>query len=288
VRNGILAFFASLLIGSLIAIGRDQLRPHVRGARELSRITGQPVLGKIPYARRRLRRRPAPFARAEDSAYETLQTVVTLQLPSNLRPVILVTSALRGEGKSRLVAGLGRALARKGHDTLLVSADLRQPKLHDYFGVAKTTGLADLLLARLEHQDGSSADLRSAISEVQLESPGSGALGLLISGPPPANPARLLSRDLLEPLFDEIRYLSYDYVLVDSPPLLGVGDAHVLSQWSTLLLIVARVEQLRVENATDLREALDRLAVTRLGLVVIGARSAVTYYGAQRESFAWD
>jgi protein-tyrosine kinase len=169
-----------------------------------------------------------------------------------------------------------------------VSADLRQPKLHNYFDVAETAGLADLLLARLERQNGSSADLRSAITEVRLESPGSGALGLLLSGRPLVNPARLLSRDLLEPLFDEIRYLRYDYVLVDSPPLLGVGDAHVLSQWSTAVLIVARVEQLRVENVTDLREALDRLAVTRLGLVVIGTRSAATYYGTQRESFAWD
>jgi tyrosine-protein kinase Etk/Wzc len=202
-------------------------------------------------------------------------------------PTIVVTSALRGEGKSRLVAGLGRALAREGHDTLLVSADLRQPRLHDYFDVAKTAGLADLLAARLDRDHGSRADLRSAITEVQLESPGSGVLGLLLSGRTPANPARLLSKDLLEPVFDEIRCLSYDYVLVDSPPLLGLGDTHVLAQWSTSLLIVARVEQLRVENATDLREALDRLAVTRLGLVVIGARSAAAYYGTQRESFAW-
>jgi Mrp family chromosome partitioning ATPase len=167
---------------------------------------------------------------------------------------------------------------------LLVSADLRQPKLHDYFDVANTAGLADLLAARLDRDQGSGADLRSTITEVELESPGSGALGLLPSGRTPVNPARLLAKDLLEPLFDEIRYLSYDYVLVDSPPLLGVGDTHVLSRWSTALLLVARVEQLRVENAADLREAVDRLAVTRLGLVVMGAASpGSTYYGAQRE-----
>ena len=104
-----------------------------------------------------------------------------------------------------------------------------------------------------------------------LQTPGpSGELALLRSGTTTANSGWLLSNELLEPLFQWIRRMNYEYVLIDTPPLLSSADARALSQWCTRMLIVADLDRLRPENAVDLSDILDRLHANALGLVVIG------------------
>ncbi len=132
-RNVILAFFVSLFIGVLIALVRDQLRPKVAGPRELSRLSNMPLLGGVPYVRGLptlrgwLGKRAQALSAAEFEAYQALRTSFTVALPPDRQHVVLVASAVHGEGKTTASARLGRALAHEGHKTLLIGADLRFP-----------------------------------------------------------------------------------------------------------------------------------------------------------------
>src|SRR4029453_2475728 len=104
--------------------------PRVGGTRELSKLTGLPSLGAVPPPHRSQGGTPEPpVGDADDEAYDGLRAALEFRLPAGGQHVLLVTSALRGEGKSTVTAGLGRALAQAGHRTLLLSADLARPPL---------------------------------------------------------------------------------------------------------------------------------------------------------------
>lgn len=280
-RNAVIAFFAAIFLGVLIALGRDQLVPRPSGPGELSRLLDLPVLIKVPYLPRRFRGRPGALSPIEHESYRTLHTLVTFQFPPTQQRTILVTSALQGEGKTHAVAALGRTLAQEGYRTLLVSADLRWPKLHEHFNQAVSPGLSDVVSAASRNGYESMADqILAATSAPLVGAQGRGDLRLLPSGVPSTNPGRTLSGDAMRAVFDEIARINrYDYVIVDAPPLLGHADSHILARKCDAALVVCRLDRLRLETVSDLRETLDRLGVDVLGLIVIGAQAQPTGYG---------
>src|SRR3954451_7690695 len=141
VRNTIFALAAGLFLGVLAALARGQLAPKIDSARELSRLVGIPILATIP---RRTRFKKAHWERDREAAYANLQAALQLRM-NGRQEVVLLTSAVPEEGKTELTAELGRTLAASGLKTLLVSADLRRPTLHESFGVGPSPGLGDLL-----------------------------------------------------------------------------------------------------------------------------------------------
>ena len=146
-RNGVLAFFGALFLAVFIALGRDQLTPRVSGTRELARLLDLPVLVGVPFVGGRSRRRRV-LSGVELEAYQTLRSALELSLPADRRPhVLLVTGALHAEGKTTATARLGTALTQAGHRVLLISADLRVPRLHEMFGLPLDVGLSDILAA---------------------------------------------------------------------------------------------------------------------------------------------
>ena len=141
--------------------------------------------------------------------------------------VIKITSPLAEEGKSTLVMNLGAILAQQGAKVLLVDADLRRPKLHAMTGASRQTGLSSLL--------SSSADIDTAVQRVGLVA----GLYLLPSGPVPPFPAELLGSPRMKSLVAGWRQ-HYDFILIDSPPLLPVTDSMVLNQFTDFHLLVVR------------------------------------------------
>lgn len=283
VRNGVLAFFAALFLGVLVALGRDRLVPRIGSPRDLSRLTNLPVLAGVPYVRRRFGRRPKLLSVIADEAYQTLQASVRFQLPPDHQHVLLVTSAVQGEGKSNVAAGLGRALARVGQKTLLVSADLRFPTLHELFDTSREPGLSDLL--RYVGSDGMPTEQVAAAFDRSVRTSLRGAssqLHLVPSGSRSGNPSTLLFSNALEAFFAAVGRLDYSYVIVDGAPLLGIADSHVLAQRADGVLIVSRVERLTLEDVIEMSDVLDRLEINPLGVVVVGARrgGAYAYAGA--------
>src|SRR3954451_11107808 len=125
VRNTILAFFAALFIGILLALVRDQMRPGVSNPREMSRLLGVNLLAGIPYVGRGTRRNQEVASAIEHESYETLRASIQLALPPVGQQVILITSAVHAEGKTTVSARLGRLLAEAGHSTLGIASGSR-------------------------------------------------------------------------------------------------------------------------------------------------------------------
>jgi capsular exopolysaccharide synthesis family protein len=276
VRNTIFAFFASLFIAALVVLARAQLRPRISGSRELSRMLELPVLVEVPYVRRALGQSKTLSA-PEYEAYQTLQASLRMQLPSARQQIVLVTSALYGEGKTEVTAALGLVLAQAGQRTWLVSADMRRPRLHELLDVAQSPGLAEVLAGARRGRDSGASEMSAARhAPPRSRERESGSLHVLASGRRPSDPAKLLASDALDVFFEEIKQSDYDYVLLDGPPLLGLVDSQVLAKRADGVLIVCRPDRLTSANAIDMRELLERLDVRALGLVIVGARGSST------------
>src|SRR3954470_12235000 len=184
IRNGVLAVFLGLFIGVLVALGRDQLVPRVSSQRELSRLIDLPLLASIPYVNRRFGLRPRVLSGIKYETYQSLAASVRFALPPGDEPrLVLVTSALHAEGKSTVTSRLGSALAQAGQRTLLVSADLRWPTLHEQLEAPLTPGLTDVLQAYERHEslDEIRRELLNCIVPVHDQSR-RGTLHLLPSG----------------------------------------------------------------------------------------------------------
>nr|MBA3747240.1 CpsD/CapB family tyrosine-protein kinase [Solirubrobacterales bacterium] len=264
--------------------------------RELSSVIGLPVLVNVPRVRRRWRRRrDYMLGEVEEEAYQTLRTTLEFSAwADDGHALLLVSSAMASEGKSTVVARLGRALARGGHRTLIVSADLRVPTLHEHFDIpGDIPGLAEILTA-INASDNRKAipDLLRRTINVVVASPGgepgSGCLHLISSGKRVHDPGRLVSGPPMRDFLGEVRRLDYDYVLIDSPPLLGLADSQALAQWADATIITAWVERMTLDRAGELRTLLERLDARALGLVVIGGAPAEIspYYLAGRQAVA--
>jgi Mrp family chromosome partitioning ATPase len=279
-RNGIIAFFLSLFLGVIVALGRDQLVPRVTGSRELGSLLDMPILATVPYLRRRLGHRRRLLSGIEYESYQTLGASVRFSLPpESTARVLLVTSALHAEGKSTVTARLGRALAQSGHPTLLVSADLRWPTLHELVEVPAGPGLTELLADAEARADPIELDRQIEGTLRRLDgAPRSADLDILPSGSKPGQPAQLLGSDAAELVFDRLRGLDYSYILVDAPPVLGISDTQSLARFADSLLWVSRLDRITLDNVMDARDILDRLEPQSIGLVVIGARSEASPY----------
>jgi polysaccharide biosynthesis transport protein len=280
IRNGVLAVFLGLFIGVLVALGRDQLVPRVSSQRELSRLIDLPLLASIPYVNRRFGLRPRVLSGIEYETYQSLAASVRFALPPHDEPnLVLVTSALHAEGKSTVTARLGAALAQAGQRTLLISADLRWPTLHEHVEGPIAPGLTDVL-QRYERGDDPHAirtALLSAIVPVHDQSR-RGTLHFLPSGNKVPDPARLLTGPAMDALAASLLELDYAYVLVDSAPILGIADSLALARALHHVLFVGRLDRLTLDTIFDAREMLDRFDTEPLGMVVVGARGEASPY----------
>jgi Mrp family chromosome partitioning ATPase len=277
----VLAFFASLTIAVLIALAREHLSPRVRGTREAGALLGLPVLAAIPAHKRRRGRRAALTRAAERDAFQSLRTAVELATPPGDQKVLVVTSGAAGEGKTTVGYQLARSLVDSGQSVLLVDGDLRRPALHTYVGARSAPGVSDVLAAAAARRIVPRELLARAIRTVGADRPRTttvATLAFLPSGKPREDPAVLLTRDVIASLFGQIRELEYEWVVVDSPPLLGAADAALLAGAADALLVVSRLGVTTLEQLQAEREVLDRLEVEAVGVAVVGAPVAPGVY----------
>lgn len=278
VRNAVLALFVGLFLGVLLALLRDQLRPRFSSQRELGQFLELPVVASVPELGRRLGVRAAPQAlRIEQEAYQSLSAAIRLALPPTSTHVIQLTSSMHAEGKTTVATRTARLLASSGQRTLLISGDLRWPRLDTVLHVEGKRGLSDLLAAQ---QSGSLTEemVRSLILSGEHRDRALGGADVLPSGTQNNDAARLLASGAAEPLLQLIRGMGYTYIIVDSTPLLGIADARIMARAVDRMLVVSRLERISVAAALDLRDELARLERPMLGLVVIGGTSEASPY----------
>ncbi|MEO6525232.1 MAG: polysaccharide biosynthesis tyrosine autokinase [Gemmatimonadaceae bacterium] len=249
------ALFAGLLIGVLVAFLRDWLDTTVHNERDVMAIVRAPVIGIIPNLRhdaltskyrtlvagefqskslsasKPVREGETQTMAAE--AYRALRTNLSYVSPAKPPRVIVVTSALSGDGKTTSASNLAVTLAQQNKRVLLIDAETRRGNMHTLFGIEATPGFFDLLYGQ--------ATPGECIRRVALE--GSGHLDVLPSGGMPnANAADLLVASRLAPFFERLR-MQYDYVLIDTPPLNLFTDAALIGAHADATLLVARADR---------------------------------------------
>jgi polysaccharide biosynthesis transport protein len=280
---------AGLFFGTCGALMRDTMDNKIRDLPELEAYLGGAPLGILPYHRENLKRsRPQLAARggalslnaalpaiAEPGGpyAEALRSVRTsLMLSRSGAPpkVILVTSAVPGEGKTMLSSNLATLLAQQGKRVLLVDGDLRRPALHLRFNVKRMeTGLSSLL---------TSDNIRVNAAAAPAPVAGVPGLHLLLAGPLPPYPAELLASDQMAEALQVWRR-EYDFIILDGAPVLPVTDSVLLHSQSDLTMVVARyklTERQSLERAYSLLQA---QGSGRIGVILNAVdRSANTYY----------
>ena len=184
-------------------------------------------------------------------AYRMLRTNLFYAVVDSPPKVIVVTSANPREGKSTTTANLGVTLAQAGKNVLVLDCDLRRPRQHHLFGVHNATGLVDILTG-------------GKTEEVWREPiPG---LRLICAGPPPPNPAELLSSRRLAEFLGEMRQ-RFDYVLVDTPPV-GVSDSAVLAANGDGVLLVLDSQRTRKGAVRQAVRGLQSVGANVLGTIM--------------------
>ncbi|MBC7656194.1 MAG: polysaccharide biosynthesis tyrosine autokinase [Frankiaceae bacterium] len=256
-RNLTLGFGSGLALGMLIALALHHGDRRIRSVKVLETLTRLPGLGVVPLldagvtplvARADLR---SPFSEAYRSVRTALQFSTTHGLPRSL----LITSAGPGEGKTTTALELARNIAQLGRKVVLVDADLRKPSLHQLFGKPNAAGVSSVLAG--------ASDLAGVCQKTEEPN-----LTLITSGPLPPNPPELLGSDRLVAMLEELSQ-SFDIVVLDGPPILGLADAPLLAGRAEAVLFVVNANSTRKDAV---QSALHRLAGTHghvLGTVLI-------------------
>jgi non-specific protein-tyrosine kinase len=273
-RNLKLAIAVALVVACIAGPGMafltENLSRRFRTGEEVEEAVDAPVLAVVPSVGRGTRRTLFERRSLAEEAFRRLRTTLLLQMPGR-QATLLVTSAQPGEGKSTVVANLGRSLAEAGRSTLLIDADMRLPVLHRFFGVKNRRGLSDLLRS---HANGDPLPWSEVVYPTDVPD-----LSLLAAGPPVDDAPTLLGLASTSALYSELGD-QFDFVLFDSPAVLAVTDALALTPYVDGVLLVAgsRVSRDALRMA---HQALARADAPVLGAVVNGAedRSMFPYAG---------
>jgi len=236
-RNLILAFFGGSIMAIMLVFGLEYIDTTIKNPDDVKKWLEIPNLAIIPHLEKVESQNEEqipglvvhdggnPFA-AE--AYRALRTSIVFSAAGRAPGIILVTSALPGEGKSLTSMNLAAAMAKAGVDILLIDADLRRPCLHELFRVQQEPGLSNFLVGEID-------DLPFVPTIVPQ-------LYLMPSGKIPPNPSELLGATRMEELVAKARE-RFPQLILDSPPLISVTDAAILATKSDGVLLVIKAEE---------------------------------------------
>lgn len=203
--------------------------------------------------------------------FRTIRTNIQFSSVDQELKTLMITSAGPGDGKSTTAANLAVVFAQQGKRVLLIDADLRKPTVHYTFNQTNTIGLTSVLSKR--------ETLEKAVAETTQKN-----LFVLPSGPIPPNPAELLGSYAMKQLFTEVLE-SFDMVLFDTPPLLAVTDAQVLSNKCDGSILVVSSEKTEKDHIVKAKELLDSAQSKLLGVVLNNKKIENTnhyyYYGTK-------
>ncbi len=267
-----------LLVGSGLALILAQLDETIVSPHELQHKIGLPLLGSVPRLAsdinviEELNNRRSTLVEAYNSIQTSLRFSTSHGVPSSL----VVTSARPAEGKTTTSIAIARNLALFEPRTLLVDGDMRNPSVHRSLGLPNTAGLSDALAG---------SDNLLALIHRQEGSP----LSIMTSGPLPPSPAELLASPRLLAVLEELAK-SFDHIIIDGPPVLGLADSPLIASYVEGTIFVVAANETRTKAATiAIRRLLDSHArllgavFTKFSATKIGYDYGYSYeYGAER------
>lgn len=256
-RNVALGLAVGLFFGLALNVFAGRVDQKIRSDQDLRELVDGPVLANIPAERSVSDSSPVDFslgASRSAESYRVLRTNIGFVSIGGKSQSFLVTSSNAGEGKSTTVVNLAAALAEDGKSVVVVDADLRRPMLSTLFGLAGLVGLTDYLRGR--------GDIGALVQRTEIS-----GLHVLGSGELPPNPAELLGGPGLRRLIDELCN-QFDYVIVDSSPVLPVTDAAVASHGVDGVLFVVKCGHTSRRDVVESLNLLEIAEVTPAGFII--------------------
>jgi len=268
-RNVSLGLALGLCLGVILALLLEFLDDTIKSAQDVENKLRLVHLGMVP----KLPKDATPESASGDmrsafsESYRSIRTALQFSTHKGIPATLVVTSTSPGEGKSTTVVALARNFAQLGKRVLLIDADLRNPSLHRVFGLTNNAGLSNCLAGASKPGE--------CIQPVVNE-----GIWILTSGTLPPNPAELLAGPRMLSLCTQATE-RYDQVIIDSPPVLGLADALILSNMANATMIVVEAGKTRVGA---IQAAIKRLQGARahlLGAVLTKLREEHTRYDYQ-------
>lgn len=253
----ILGGMVGLAAGFVIAALRTILDNRIRSAKDIERATSAPLVGAIaldPHAAQRPLILASNGSDPRAEGFRSLRTNVQFLAIGGESAAFVVTSAGPGEGKSTTASNLAIAFAEAGARVAIVDADLRLPRIADYFGIEGGVGLSDVLAGRVAASDA-------------LQRWGRGTLFVLPAGTRPPNPAELLGSASMTTLMTELKR-AFDIVIIDTPPVLLVTDAAVVGARTNGALLVAAAGKTSIPRLAAAVDSLEKVGADVVGTIV--------------------
>jgi polysaccharide biosynthesis transport protein len=255
--NIALGLLVGLALGVGVAVLRYVVDTRVRGIHDVQAVTQAPILGGIAFDSNAVKH---PLIVQDDprspraESFRSLRTNLQFLDYGGRAHSFVFTSAIEGEGKTTTVSNLAIALADNGAKVVVVDADLRQPRLASTLGLEGAVGLTDVLIDTVSLDDA-------------LQKWGTGTLQVLPAGKVPPNPSELLGS---QSMTDVLTILTsrFDVVLIDSPPLLPVSDAAILSKRTGGAILIAAAGKTRRSQLKGALDVLDGVGAEVLGIVL--------------------
>ncbi|MEZ6135419.1 MAG: polysaccharide biosynthesis tyrosine autokinase [Pirellulaceae bacterium] len=256
-----------------LAVLLDFLDKSFRSPEDVQALLGMAVLGHVPQMSLKKSEAATPDGsictiggcQAGNEAFRSIRTSLFFNGNASENRVIQVTSPVPGDGKSTVSANLAVAIAQSGKSVLLIDADMRRPRIAKLFGTNVTVGLGDIL----------AGDLR--LEEV-LTSSTVPNLSIIASSQDVRNPSELLTHDNFSKLLKRVRE-DFDFVIIDTPPVLAVADAAAVAARVDSVLLTVRLRRDAKPTAVQASRVLESVGARNLGVVVNGvsARSSYDY-----------
>ena len=260
--------FTGAILGAITAFILEIIDPSIKTSKELRNLLDCNLLGIIPDSYQKVlvagaeEEWVAPERQIRDEpnsnigeAYKMLQANLKFLSPDKKLQIIVVTSSLPKEGKSTVSANLAAVLAELENRVLLIDADLHRPQQHNIWKLNNEIGISDVVL----HRENWSRAIQSVATNIDILP--SGAIG--------PNALTLLESEQMDLLLESLKEI-YDYIIVDTPPLLLFADALTLSNKADGILLVARPGVIDRENAKTAEELLRKSGQNTFGLVANG------------------
>ena len=266
VKNTLLAIILGLFGGVFLAFFIEYFDTTVKSVQDIEKESVLPVLGIVPMSKHdpaQLVPSGKPYHGPVPEAFRSICASIQFKNSSKPPKQMLITSPVTKDGKSLCTVNIARSMAGDYAKGIVVDADMRKPKIHKFYDLDNATGLSSYLTSTNGH------------SPIIREVPGLG-FDVITSGPMPANPSDLLRSNRMEQLIDDLS-ARYDFVIVDSPPILGISDALVLSSFIDNVVLVVRASNTSRDAFNQTIKLLQGVNSNILGLVLNGVDLRMSY-----------
>ena len=276
-RYLLLFFLGGLILSLLISYIRFSIFDRLENVRELKNITKIPILGGIPSIEKDLARSLVVNAKKRLNVTEAFRAVRTnLQYfnRSTESKVILVSSLHPGEGKTFCSSNLAAIIAKADKKVLLLDFDLHKPKVHRTAGVENTLGLTSILANDFTFDQ--------VIQNTEIEK-----LKVITCGPPPPNPSEMVLSEKVNEIITKARN-DFDFVIIDTPPIMLISDAMVLRNLSDVGIFVMNTVMATKAGINHLEELMEKNEMSNNAIVLNNIKRKTWKYYPYKYGYSYD